>query len=181
MEELDPITPNIELGKQVEQRCGEDQETKFPHSKKDTPISTENEIKHYISFCSDSDLSIYEPTITLKSRQSKSETDISLALHSSQDLLSPSLYNGCTKDFVPANSKQEEPEKEEDNATQVQECTTEETTECTDEELDYMVNLNYPFCQEEEDLDAIIKNNLPVDTTNCTSTCITYLINLFEK
>ena len=45
---------------------------------------------------------------------------------------------------------------------------TEETTECTDEELYYMVNLNYPFCQEEEDLDAIIKNNLPVDTTNCT-------------
>ena len=37
--------------------------------------------------------------------------------------------------------QQEEPEKEEDSATEVQECTTEETTECTDEELDDMVNV----------------------------------------
>ena len=91
------------------------------------------------------------------------------------------MDNGCTKDLVPANSKHEEPEKEEDNATEVQECTTEETTECTDEELDYMVNRNYPFCQEEEELNAIVKINLPVDTTNCKSTRITYLINLVEK
>ena len=58
-------------------------------------------------------------------------------------MLSPSLDIVCAKNLVPAKDKQEE---EEDNATEVKLCTTEETTECTDPDLDDMMNINYPFC-----------------------------------
>ena len=98
-------------------------------------------------------------------------------------MLNPSLNIVCVKDLVPAKDKQEEPEEEEENATEVKVCTPEETTECTDANLDDVVKLNltYPFCHEEEDLDAIVKNNLPVDLNDCSSTNIKNLINLLEN
>ena len=107
-------------------------QTQDPENCKVPDLKKETEIKHYISFCSDSDLSIYEPTI------SKSETDISQALHSSQDRLSPSLDIVCAKDLVAAKDQQEEPEEEE-NATEVKVCTLEETTECADADLDIII------------------------------------------